>query len=95
MSFSTKDPSESIVVTFDFSALVSSISTATVTNAADEGNDAAPASMLSGAPLVTGTKVSQRLVGGVAGCTYHLRCTVTDDGGNTYVLANTLPVSLF
>lgn len=95
MSFSDKDPSESIVVTFDFSALVTAISTAAVAIEVTEGNDASASAMLSGAALVSGTKVLQRVNSGVDGCVYNLRCTVTTSDGSTYVLANTLPVTRF
>lgn len=95
MTFSAKDPTESIVVTFDYTALLTAISTASVSIAVDDGNDANAAAMLSGAPSIVGTKVLQRVINGVDGCTYRLRCTVTKADGSIYVIGNTLPVTRF
>lgn len=95
MSFSDKDPNEGIVVTFAFAALTNTITSATVAIEVQSGNDTNPAAMLSGMAVVSGTNVSQRVIGGVAGCTYHLRCTIQTPDGSTYVLGNTLPVTRF
>jgi hypothetical protein len=57
-----------------------------VTCEARYGADAAAAAMLSGAALMQGTSVFQRLTGGVAGVTYLVRCRISTSLGRMLVL---------
>jgi hypothetical protein len=92
MALDNKDPSEKVVVTFDFSAVASSVSAATVTCEHKNGPaDASPLSMISGSATVSGAQVLQLVVGGQAGTDYNLRCQV-DAGSERFVLADTLKV---
>lgn len=89
----TKDPSEIITVTFDFSALATSASNPVVTCTLI-GSQADPlaAAMVSGAPQIDGVKVLQRIAGGVARCVYKLRCEIDDADGERWVVAGKLEV---
>lgn len=53
------------------------ISSATVTAAVHSGTDGSPSAIVSGAATVSGTKVTQRIIGGVAGTIYDLTWTAT------------------
>lgn len=87
----TKDPSESVVVEFDFEGELTSIVSAVVTNTVHDGSDASPSSMLYGTPQIDGTKVLHRVQGGVSGVTYKLRCVATS-GMDVIVRSALLPV---
>lgn len=90
-----KDPSESEVVTFDFTnklrgeALSSIVG---VTISVENGVDPSPNAMLSGAPVLSGAKVLQAIVGGVDGVNYYLRCQVQTTGNRTPVCGGVLAV---
>ncbi len=88
----SKDPSESVVLEFDFSGELASISGATVT-AAIAGNGADPdiAYVVDGAAQISGTSVLQRMSAGVAGLNYRMRCEATD-GSNIIVRSDIVPV---
>jgi hypothetical protein len=98
MSFTTigpKDIAETKVVEFPFldelgagETIASVITSATVTS----GVDANPSSILSGASVISGTSVLQRVTGGIAGVTYHLRAVVTANTGTVHVVASDLKV---
>lgn len=93
MSLSAKDPAEIITVTFDFAALATAISAPVITCLAIHGrDDAAAASMITGAPVISGLTVLQRISGGQAGTTYKLRCQIDDADGERWVVADTLEV---
>lgn len=51
--------------------------------------------MLSGAPQVSGATVLQRVVGGLAGNTYKLRCQADDADGERWVAAAEIEVNRF
>lgn len=90
---SSKAPSELITVTFDFSALTTSVSTSTVVPSVSSGNaDATPAAILSGTAQTSGAKVLQQIQNGVNGTIYELLCTATAADGSRYQLADLLPV---
>lgn len=92
-AFDPKDPSESVILGFDFSALTSTPSNPSVTIARASGTaDANPSAMLSGSPSVSSGKALQRVIGGVAGCNYVLRCQVDAPDGSRYILSGVLPV---
>lgn len=90
---SIKDPVETITVTFDFSLITASVSSPAVTSTvASGGADATPAAILSGSPQTSGAKVLQKIIGGLAGTNYDLRCTATAADGSVYLLADVLPI---
>lgn len=97
MTFSAKDPDEIITVTFDFAALTSGVlSNALVTAEVESGNaDPAAAALVNGAPTVSGSKILQRIVGGISGSKYSLRCRVDAADGSRYVLSDSLEVNRF
>lgn len=90
-TLSPKDPAEAFAVAFDFTSLLDSITTASVTAIAIAGpvNDAS--ALIDGAATIDGLNVLQRIHAGVDGADYLLRC-VASNGVETYVLAATLPV---
>ena len=91
---SAKSPGETVVVTFDFSALSTTAINPTVTASVDSGlPDLNPAAMLSGTPQVVGAKVLQLVTLGQAGTSYEFSCAITAaDGVSRYVLSDVLPV---
>lgn len=95
-----KAPAESVVVSFDFSAEASAVSTPSVTcsvkwAAAVTTADPSPASVLQGAPQISGTNpavVLQRVQGGLHRNDYLLSCVALDAAGNTLMVSAVLPV---
>jgi hypothetical protein len=84
--FSIKLPGDAEIFTFDYTADLASGET--ITGAAwsvqvVSGTDAGAASMVSGSASVNGAKVSQMIVGGVAGVYYRLLCAATTSLGQT------------
>jgi len=89
----TKDPSEIITVTFDFSGTATSCTNPSVAISVVAGReDSNASSMLSGTPQVDGTSILQRVIGGLNGNTYKLRCEIDDADGEHWVVADTLTV---
>lgn len=94
-TFSPKDPSEAIYYGIDFSALLGTgemVSSATASIRVTAGVDASAAAMLSGSPTLSGGVVSQKLINGVAGCTYLFSISVVTSTGQTFVEAAPLTV---
>lgn len=93
-----KDPEEAFACAFDFALELIEGETLTgtpsITVAVVDGADASPASLKSGAPVIEGGRVLQRLVGGVAGVTYSLTCIASTSEGNTLARAAILPVEV-
>lgn len=94
-----KDPSESVVVLFDFSREAASIAigaspvTCEVQWTATE--DLAPQNVLTGAAEISASSpahVLQRVSGGVDLTDYALRCVGTSPSGDVLVVAAVLPV---
>ena len=73
-----KDPAESVVVQFDFTGELTSITGAT-TSIAIHGPGADPGigTMLDGPLQISGASVFQRVRAGVHGLDYNLRCEAT------------------
>jgi hypothetical protein len=92
-----KDPAESLVITWDFSTIsgVTAVSAPVPAVSVLKGSDANPATMLSGSPSIQGAKVLQRIVGGISGCVYEMRCQADAQDGNRYVISEELPVQTF
>lgn len=88
-----KRPIEREFFAFDYRALLAAgevIDEATWSIAVAQGADAAPAAMLSGSPVINGTKVSQLVIGGVNNVQYLLQCTAETSTGQILVLDATL-----
>ena len=84
VAFQEKAVGESKILTFDFLshlAVGESISTASVSTAVYSGTDGSPSSLVSGGATISGSKVTQKIVGGVAGVVYLVTCSVTTSAG--------------
>lgn len=93
--FSPKDPREIIIVAFDFAPLTSAPTSPVFTVARFNGAaDPTPATMISGEATIVGTEARQRLIGGVAGCTYIITAQVDTADGLRFVEADKLSVEL-
>ena len=94
-SFSYKLTTENEQFTFDFSNLLGvgeTIGSASMVVEVKEGTDANPSAILSGTPAISGTRVAQRIFGGVDGVTYRLELSVTTSATNVYTAVADLPV---
>lgn len=94
-SFSYKLTTENELFTFDFGPVLASSETITdaqCTIIVKDGEDPNPNNIKVGSPAVNGTKVVQRISGGVNGTTYRLEMTVTTSLTNVYTLVGDLPV---
>ena len=89
---SAKDAAEVIVITFDFSSLVATIDSASLSITVVSGIDADASAMLSGSPQITGAKALQLLQNGINGVTYNLRCEALS-GSEKFALSALIPVS--
>lgn len=91
--FSAKDTGETVILGFDFVNLTSTPSAPVIAVTRHAGAaDASPGAIISGSPSISGTKVLQKVVAGVTGTDYLLRCTVSAPDGSVYILAGVLPV---
>lgn len=92
MNFSPKRSAEVVLLSVDFTALLTptgaSIATAVWSNSTYSGIDVTPATMLRGASSIAGTKTSQYVGGGIPGAVYAPICTVTtsDVPPQTFIL---------
>ena len=90
-----KHPSETLTLTFDFGRDLgtnSLVSAATVCLNALGVSDPTPSAVISGTSLISGTVVSQKVVGGLSGATYELQVTAVDSAGNVLLYSQLLPV---
>jgi hypothetical protein len=95
MSFDPKAPAAKEFFAHDFRwqlATGETISSAVWTVTVLSGVDASPASMLSGVAIIAGSRVSQLIIGGVAGVKYCLACKATTSAGQELVLDDDLTV---
>ena len=93
MTLSAKDPVEVITVTFDFSDMADTLTSAVLAVSIAAGlPDASPMDILSGALSISGALVMQRIAAGQAGTTYALRCVAHDADGEVHVAVALLPV---
>lgn len=91
-----KDPAEKLWLTFDYSealATAETISLVSIEVTLKAGEDATPASFISGSPAIMpdGT-VMQFALGGVDMATYLVKCTATTSSGRVLVLGGKVPV---
>ena len=93
--FTPKDPGETEIFTFDFTAALGtgeSIITAAVACTVVSGVDAGAAAMVDGAAQIDGTLVVQKIQAGISGNRYTLIATVTTSAGQTLMLAGGLSI---
>ena len=87
--FTATDPGAVETYSFDFVndlGAGESIAGASFDCAAVDGDDAAAASRLQGAALVTGSIASQQVAGLLAGVLYRLQCAATTNLGDVLIL---------
>lgn len=92
-----KPPGATLLAVFDFVSALPPASTATLTGGTVTatvwtGVDGAPQAVVSGAATVSGTKLTQRLTGGIAGVVYKLRISATTTDGQTLAMTAYLAV---
>ena len=95
--FDDKDNRERLLIGFNFSRNLTAIAASpapVVTVVRSEGTaDATPSAMIDGASyIVTGGKVRQWVIGGVAGCRYIWTCVAYGTDGQRLVLEGTMLV---
>lgn len=93
--FPPKKQGETVILTFDFISQLPAgvtISTQVVSAAVWSGVDANPSAVISGAASASGTKVTQKVTAGVAGCVYALLCTITTSDAQTLQMSAYLAV---
>lgn len=96
MDFKDKKVGETLTLGFDLVRMLSAgetIATAGFAVLLLEGSDPAPNAMVSGVAAIDGSKVRNKIVGGVAGCYYRVQATITTSAGNVYQPDATLRVS--
>lgn len=94
-AFSYKLTTENEQFTFDFSNVLATsetISTASMVVTVQDGTDATPSAILSGSPVINGSRVAQRIYNGLDGVTYRLALSVTTSLTNVYTSVADLPV---
>lgn len=88
-NFPAKRVAEVIIYTVDFSGELApgeTIVSAVWTNQVNIGIDGMPGAMIWGAASITGSKVSQKITGGVADASYGLICTARTSQGEVLIL---------
>ena len=93
--FSSKFTTESELFSFDFNPVLSTgetLSTATCTAITLQGTDTNPSAILSGTPVISLGKATQRVINGVADNTYRLIMTVNTSAGNVFTCTGDIPV---
>jgi hypothetical protein len=88
---------ERVKCTFDFASLLTndeSLSSATTTAAVYAGADASPSALISGAATISGSVVTQLIIGGTAGVIYQIDCKAVTSASQTLVLTSRLAVIL-
>jgi hypothetical protein len=94
-AFSYKLTTENEQFTFDFSTVLSgteTISSASMVVEVVQGTDSNPSAILLGSPVISGSRVAQRIYGGLDQVTYRLEMSVTTSLTNVYTLVGDLPV---
>lgn len=94
-SFTYKLIGESELFSFDYSQVIQpaeTISSAVCTVIVMNGTDSNPSSILSGNPVISGSKVSQRVLGGISEVTYRLEMQATTSYGNIITVVGDLPI---
>ena len=90
-----KQSGETVTLAFSFlSHLATSetISSASTTATVYSGTDASPSSLIGGAPSISGSTVSQKIIGGTLGVTYALVCSATTSLGQVLQISGYLVI---
>ena len=93
--FDPKKTGETVWLSFDFAALTSAPINPVINSALHAGSmDLAPSGILSGAPVISGSKIFQKITGGIDGADYKLTCSVevVAPDGSVFILIGILPV---
>ena len=93
--FTSKFITESELFSFDFNPVLATgetLSTATCTAVTIQGTDPNPSAILSGTPVISLGKATQRVVGGLNENIYRLVMTCTTSASNTYTCTGDIPV---
>jgi hypothetical protein len=93
--FTYKYTTESELFSFDFNPVLLSgetLLTAACTAVTIQGTDPAPSAILSGVPVISSGKATQRVIGGINENIYRLVMTCTTSVGNTYTCTGDIPV---
>lgn len=94
--FSPKDPTETILVSFDYANLfvesAEYISGSTWTIVLLSGIDATPSALLSGNPQINGPIISHLITAGVNGCSYAIQVRITTNLGQVLELSGSMVV---
>lgn len=90
MRILTKDPEDLIIIRFNYSEYVGTISSAVVT-IYDKTGATVPA-MISGSATVAANLVQQKVGGGVANASYTIKCKATTASGEELVIKGTLNI---
>jgi len=80
MDFSPKTPADQEFFAFDYARRLGTgetIASAVWTASVVEGTDGNPSALISGTATVSGSRVSQKIIGGTADVQYCLVCTAT------------------
>lgn len=86
---------ESLHLYMDFASFIEvgeTISSAVTTATVYRGTDATPSAVISGAVSISGTIVTQKVIGGVAGVLYTIACTATINNGEIITMYGYLAV---
>jgi len=89
----SKTPAEIITITFDFSAIVKTLSLPVIAIEVISGTDINVMSMLLGTPQISGKRVLQRIQAGIRGTVYKVSCLITSDGIEKFELSGELTVT--
>lgn len=94
--FRPKTAGENRKVVFDFAnqlAVGVTLSSSATTSEVFSGVDASPSSMISGSSSISGTQVTQMIIGGTDGVVYDLICTAVTSDSQTLIRAGYLAVT--
>ena len=93
--FSYKFTTESELFSFDFNPVLATsetITSAACTAITEQGTDLNPSAILSGNPVISLGKATQRVIGGMDDTVYRLIMTVNTNHGNIYTCTGDIPV---
>lgn len=92
-SFSPKSPNEVVTLTFDFSAVLDNLISATVAVSVFSGTDANPSAILLGSVTLNGADALQTIQAGLEDVTYQFNVLGFDALGNSFEKVDTILVS--
>ena len=94
-AFSYKLTTENEQFTFDFSTVLGTgetINSASMNVEVVQGTDSQPLNILVGSPAISGSRVAQRISGGLDQVTYRLELSINTSASNVYTSVADLPV---